>query len=55
MPKASMASAAAFVMHAIAGQIRGAGDMEPMQAASHAQTAFIDIDHRSLDQCAGDG
>ena len=41
-------------MHAVEGQMRGAGDMQPMQAASYPQTAFIHVHHCGLDQGADD-
>ena len=46
---------AAFGLHAVAGQMRGAGDRPPMQAASPSHAAFIHVHHRGLDQGADEG
>lgn len=42
-------------MDAVVGQIRCAGDMEPVQAAGDAQAALIHVDHGGLDDGTDDG
>ena len=47
--------AAAFAMHAVEGQLGGAGNVQPVQRAGHAHAAFIHMHRRGLDQAADNG
>jgi len=45
----------AAVMHAVKGQRRGAGHMQPVELARDAHPTLIDVDHRGLGEAALDG